>query len=81
MFHYNHSPKASIDLVRRAGKYQHDYFIDKTKKRSVDQSKTAFEPDELRRFVERVSNLPDSAESPTCLAFIALTLQSLSRPG
>ena len=77
---HEHNPKANIDLDRRADKYQYDYSINKTMKGSVDQSKTAFEPHELADFVERVSNMPDSSESATCLAFIGLTLQSLSRP-
>ena len=79
-FNHEHNPKANIDLDRRADKYQYDYSINKTMKGSVDQSKTAFEPHELADFVERVSNMPDSSESATCLAFIGLTLQSLSRP-
>lgn len=81
MFHYSHNDKANIDLDRLAGKYQDDYFTDKNKKGSVDQSKAAFEPNELDEFVKRVCKMPDSAESATTLAFIGLTLQSLSRPG
>ena len=50
-------------------------------KKSVDHSKTAFEPHELGDFVKLVSNMPDSAKCATCLAFKGLTLQSLSRPG
>ena len=63
-----------------ADKYAYDILTDRCLQKSVDQGKTAFEPHELADFVQRVSSLPDSAESATCLAFIGLTRQSSSRP-